>query len=397
MKITINLYKYMVKWLLRNKVTIISLLLCLGFSIMAGVYALKEMNDELIYPIAIINEDTSSYSNTFLEKLEQDKMLNILYLDKETALRQVSTGRIDGVLIIKDNFSSQLEKGEYDDILEIISPISITSIQPISEIISMTVIDIWLDREVDNTLLSKYQQYDGKIDLTYEELIKELYANNIEEDILLITHISSNLVVKSKIKNPLTPYNKAIGIFAGFALFVMILSSEWVFSLKNKSLSDRFTSMGISFFRRCLSSLLANISVFMIFYIILIITLSVIIGGLTFLNGILLIISMLIYLIGISAMALIVATFVSSINHLIIIGATITIINLSLTPLTIDVQNEVFIYSTIAKVLPGTYLLSSSSNSNGWIMLLIVSIIWLILAYVIAYIYNKLRNYTKGV
>ena len=388
MRITINLYKYMVIWLLRNKITIICLLLCLGFAVMIGISTKNEIDNKVTYPIAIVNEDMSNYSSKFINKLEQDSLINLVLLDKETALRQVSTGRIDGVLVINKNFSYKLSKGEYDDILEIISPIFTTSIQPISEIVSMAVIDIWLDTVVDDTLYSMYKEYDGEIKLTYDKLINKLYDDVVKEDILKIVYVSRNMVTKTKTIDPLMPYKKATGIFAGFALFVMILSSEWAFSFKNKSLSDRFISMGISFFKRCIASIVANISVFMIFYIILIISLSIIIGNLTFINGIVLTINMLIYLIGISAMALIVAILVSSINHLIIIGSTITIINLSLTPLTIDVQNKLFIYSTISKLLPGSYLLKATNSNYEWIMLMVVSIIWLILAYIIAFFIN---------
>jgi|GEM_PF-2983707 len=374
MRIFINIIKYRLITSLKHPVILVCLLLALFSSVTLGVYSAKNEANFSTYPIAIVDEDGGKYTSILIDRIDKNQQLDVILVNKDTAIKQVSVGKIDGAFILLNGFSNSIENNDYEGIIEFISPTVTTSAYPISEIVASEVIDLWLKRLVDNSIDSLYSNLGDEVALSIEDINSNIDNEYRTNDIISIKYIGSDNLVKKD--DTISPIDRAIGLYAAFVIFAIMLSGEWIFNIRKTSLQNRFKSFNINTIILLLGSQLASFIVSFIFFIPLVIFLSVFLN-LKFIYTIYISLGMVLFLISICSISLLVNTLVANLSQLVVLGTSVSIIVILFSSITMPLPTWSTLAMSIGRILPGTYLMNCYNNPQQLISLFIVTLFWL--------------------
>ena len=389
MRIFLNIIKYRLITSLKHPVILVCLLLALFSSVTLGVYSAKNEANFSTYPIAIVDEDGGKYTSILIDRIDKNQQLDVILVNKDTAIKQVSVGKIDGAFILLNGFSNSIENNDYEGIIEFISPTVTTSAYPISEIVASEVIDLWLKRLVDNSIDSLYSNLGDEVALSIEDINSNIDNEYRTNDIISIKYIGSDNLVKKD--DTISPIDRAIGLYAAFVIFAIMLSGEWIFNIRKTSLQNRFKSFNINTIILLLGSQLASFIVSFIFFIPLVIFLSVFLN-LKFIYTIYISLGMVLFLISICSISLLVNTLVANLSQLVVLGTSVSIIVILFSSITMPLPTWSTLAMSIGRILPGTYLMNCYNNPQQLISLFIVTLFWLAGSYLSVV---KLRKVSK--
>ena len=377
MKMFLKIVKFQFISAIKKPVVLICLSLALTCSILVSISIQRAQSAASLYPIAIVDEDGGEYARLFVKQIKKNEQIDLKLLSREKVIKQVAIGRIDGAFILANGFSDKVANNDYHDIVEFISPSVTTSAYPVSEIVSSEIIDLWLAQLVENYLIKLHNSLGDRAVMSVNDILDKMIIQYKEDDIIKMELIGDSTVVN---KIDLSPVDKAVGIYAAFVIFAIMLSGEWVFNIKNQSLQSRFISHNTSLTFVCLGSQIASVLVSMLFFIPYMVFVRFyflfdfhVISYLT--------LGMLLYLICICSISFIISTFAENLSQLIVVGTSASIINILISSLIIPLPDWSIAAKSISKVLPGTYLLGCYNDPDQILKLFLVTICWLVIGY----------------
>ena len=378
MKMFLKIIKYRFTASLKHPVVIVCLSAAMLFSVLVGVYAQKEASSQMKYPIAIVDEDGGEYAQVFINKISENEQVDVVILSREKAQRQVATGKIDGAFVLLNGFSEKIDKNDFSEIIEFMTPSVTTSAYPVSEIVSSEIIGMWLERLVQNRASELYDSLDDKAQISYDEMLAKLDTEYFTEDIIYIEFIGDKNIDRAAGK--LLPVDKAVGVYAAFVIFAIMLSGEWIFNLKKRSLQNRFISGNTSLTTVCLGSQAAAAFVSTVFFIPLLAFLAAYLH-LEFLVALRMALGMFLFSVSIGLMAFVISTLVENLTQLVVVGTSASIINILLSSLAFPVPEWASDAGILAKALPGTYLAGCYYDASKIWTLLLMAGIWIAISY----------------
>lgn len=378
MKMFFKILKYRFISSLKHPVVLVCLLGALFCSLFVGIYSSNTQENDSRYPIAIVDEDEGEFAEIFIEQISNNKQVDVILLKKDKALKQVSTGKLDGAFIIDKDFSDKIEDNDFENIIEFVSPTVTTSAYPVSEIVSSEIIDMWLIQLVENALYDLHNDLGDLALVSYDEVIKNSKGDYSREDIIMIEYIGDDKEIMSERIN--APIDKAVGIYAAFVIFAIMLSGEWVFNIRQKDLQNRFISNNTNIIYVCLGSQVASTLVSMLFFMPLIVFLGIYLSA-GFSVAFYLTLGMLLFALCICSIAFIISTFTENLTQLLVVGTSVSIINILISSLAMPLPTWASAAGAVAKILPGTYLLGCYENKLQLLLLAAVTVFWVVLGY----------------
>lgn len=88
----------------------------------------KGKQDVFAIAIGIVDLDQTKYSALITERVSKNDTISIETLSQEEALKQVSTGKLEAVFILKQGLMDEILKGKTNEIIEIVkSPVSLSA------------------------------------------------------------------------------------------------------------------------------------------------------------------------------------------------------------------------------------------------------------------------------
>ncbi|MEX1376993.1 MAG: ABC transporter permease [Eubacteriales bacterium] len=376
----LKIIKYRFLSSIKHPAVLICLIGAMVCSACVGAYSDNKKDEISRYPIAIVDEDGGKFAGIFIANMNNNSQLHIETMDRSRAISKVSTGKIDGAFILLDGFSEKIANGEIENLIEFFSPSVTTSAFPASEIVSAGVVDMWLMQLRENKIEELYQGYDAAPQVSLAEIKQKINTDYSTKDILTIEYIGDFEIQEQKTKT--LPIDRAVGVFASFIIFAIMLSSEWIFNFKNSALQDRFSSNNSSMLSFFLGTQTASVLICMVFFMPVITFLSIYLNQ-NIIDSIYIFIGMLVYSLGICAMTFIVSVLVKNLTELIVLGVSIGISNILLSSLvTENISNSISV-NVISKVLPGTYLIGCNEEPVQLLFMLLVAFVWVAIGYVI--------------
>jgi len=367
---------------IKNPIIILCFLMALTSSVFIGYnkYLQKEAVD--IYQIAIVDEDNSDLSDQLIKELSGFRQFNLISLMKNDAQKQVLLGKVDGAFIILDGFSSRIRKGEYVEVIELIQQDITSSANPISEVVSSIIMDIWLEEISHFDLNNFYNNFNGDKDLTIDEIILKVKEKYNKKDILEIIFVGEKLLV-SRVdeKNHIEMF---ISVFALFTIMYIFLSSEWILFLKNSDLRDALASKNIKLATVSLASQFSIALVCLSVFIPALILFSILTKA-TAIETFICIFNFSLFTFSISFIGFITICFIKDLDKILVVSTLMILINVLLSSLIIPVPSTLS-SSVITKILPGGYLYS---EINSHIILL--TFFYLLFAYFCSIIIDKVN------
>jgi len=388
MKLLLNIYKYTFKQLAGNPLVLISVVLLIGISLGTGALSLDSDRDD-IYMIGVVDSDEGEFSAKFLDELQDIESVRLSHIDRDKAKRMISFGLLDGAVLINKDFSEGIESGNYSGTLELLMPESTTAVYPLSESMAMIVLEMWLDKVVDDTLIVKYNETDEVPYDSYEEFRRGIEEKASGDDIIELIYIGDESRNNANTEDPLMPFKNATDIYGKFILFIAILSTHWVFSLKHKALTERLKALNLSFTGQYISSISAAVTVFMLGYLLLGGLYAILVSPVHLTEFLRLTAGMLLYLSAVSAISVLIATLSKDMVQLVLAGTTVTVLNLLLT----GIQGKAD--TAIASMLPGSRIFDFVDNTGKWYLPVLMSAVWIAASLVIIFLKRLGEMYNK--
>lgn len=201
---------------------------------------LQSQQEDLVIPIAIVDEDSSSLSSSIINRIKEQKRLAIIETTIEEADKMLERKEIDSVFVFKKNFQQQLLKEKREEIIEMkIAPSSI-AYTIVREVIASEVTRISSSIKAANQVGQIYKQF-GMESQELKETWNAAFAySSIEQwepqPLMTIDYMngaSSSQPVEED--GAITkPY---IGLWGFFTLVICFLQSDWM--IREKMLFKR--------------------------------------------------------------------------------------------------------------------------------------------------------------
>ena len=221
-------------------------------------FARSNQQETLIIPIAVIDLDQSEYSRLIIEGVSKKETVYMVALSESEALKQVSTGKLEAVYILKEGLMDHILDSNLQEIIEIIkSPVSLSA-EIIGELFSAEIIRLSSNVDAANSVVKSY----GSSDST--GLWKEAWDHTdaywkpspvITIDYSWVNQSPSNnqdIQVTSQIKN-----NIIIILIMSLILFSILITSRHLLKEKDMGIIKRVVSTGTPLWIYLLSSILS--------------------------------------------------------------------------------------------------------------------------------------------
>lgn len=240
------------------KVTIYdkSTILFVVIGIFIGLFAAYLESEKQVdrFSVAIVNQDEGLLGESLAKDIMSEDWMQTTQCDYAKASRLLESDKIEGIILIKKQFTNQIVKGRFDDCLEITVTPSSRATSALSEPAINKTIKLWSKEKMIQYICFYWDQertsYDEKVLENVREQIEESWENGGKIDVVVkYTDKKSN-----RSSNPLTRgmegsnegFSVAIIWYSIFAFFYVFISMKWMIEMDHQSLYKRITQNGIS-------------------------------------------------------------------------------------------------------------------------------------------------------
>ena len=185
----INLLKLNIKEKIfgkKNIFILLSFIICISLVFIM----LNNLKSEKIYNIGVYDNDNTSISKDYIDRLYEIKSINLkIYDDKQKGLDNLKNENIDILYSIEKGFSKKIKKGEFNNLLSYNKPSTTAITSWLNDYISIEVLKEWIYYDIYHLInLEKeitYKDYEKKFNKSYNEneIIKlNIHNQNIKNN-----------------------------------------------------------------------------------------------------------------------------------------------------------------------------------------------------------------------
>jgi hypothetical protein len=339
-------------------------------------------------PIAIVDFDQGPYADEFFIEISEFSGLSFIQEDSlDEAQRKLSVGKYEGIVVILENFSEDIEKAEFKQMLSIyISPSSsVTSL--LSEVMAEKVVEIW----AQEYLIQDYQELKREAGVPFsgadlQQLRLEIeQAIQSEEIMVLDIHTGSidlSQTNSGRVESAAEAIKQSVLYYSSMTIIFVFVSGRWVIDQRRNGIGLRMLSLGIT----PVLSVLAS-STAMAVFCTSILTLVIFIFGalLSIPFGLImgLIATAFLYFISIIGLALIFTSFVSESISLLLVSPLAVLINSLLGGMFYPLPEWAVTWQKISIILPGR-MLKQALFTDQYLPLILGAVVYLSIGVIVA-------------
>ncbi|MCX7924049.1 MAG: ABC transporter permease [Clostridia bacterium] len=228
-----------------------------------------------IVPVAVTDEDGSSYSKLLLERLSKKEGLGLDITTREQAVQMVKNNKVEAAFIVRKGFEDKIRKGDDKEIIDIINAPLSFSFGYVSEVVAGEVMRFTANSIAAQRVLGQYDRLDIPVNAGLSEEVMK-YADSQWEPKPLMTidyreMEGGSAIEVSKVSVP-TATTTSVGIIVMFIMLYILFSSGWLIDERTNGTLRRLVS-GSNALRY---SFMGNISTLVIAGIIQIAVISVV-------------------------------------------------------------------------------------------------------------------------
>ncbi len=195
-------------------------------------------NEILSLKIGIIFNKNSPISNELVQNLTQENIETVFYNDKESLVRDVTSGKLECGYIINNNFDEMINSGNYIKLV-----LCITSPKTISASVTNEIMSSAIFRIISPRLATNYLTTEGILDLQTANLnIQEQFSSFYKEGNYLKAEYEN---IYAAAKNIIRKKDK--DIFHGIiAIFVFLLMYSFALSILQQKKGEVYNKLNSS-------------------------------------------------------------------------------------------------------------------------------------------------------
>jgi ABC-type Na+ efflux pump permease subunit len=229
---------------LKNILTILGII----FFVVILTYVYSQSQNNVIYNVAIMDNDSSISSMSFINDLKNNDEINLfIFSSKDKALDKVKQGNCDILYVINKGFENELKNGSYEGLISYNNESTMKITSWLNDYISLKVLKKWVYYDIYNLI---NENFDGE----YKELeYSKIYLNNY----------SDNEIIDLKIENlenstiTINEDKKIFILIFGIAIMYVIMSfGKEVINEKDNKIIKRLEVSNISILKYLVVKLL---------------------------------------------------------------------------------------------------------------------------------------------
>ncbi len=203
-------------------------------------------------PIAIINLDQGKQSEQFIEAIKT--LPEIVFIDAdsiETAKKRLAVGEYEGVIIIQDTFTEQIENARFSDILQILVSPSSSVTSFLAEVFSEKVIEIWADEFIIQEYQSLRESFgEPATEQEIAVLREEIFSASTDEVLINLTihqpDFKGEQPSASEVMSIEDAVSRSVLYYCAMIIIFLFTSSRWVLDQRQSSVGLRMESLGVA-------------------------------------------------------------------------------------------------------------------------------------------------------
>ncbi|MCX7843418.1 MAG: ABC transporter permease [Clostridia bacterium] len=221
---------YKLKMMLNDRLFFAAMVIIPLFITLATGYALRyEKNNSI--PIAIVDEDGSSYSNALAKRLGRKEGIKIQPTDRIKASEMLKANKIEAAFIIKQGFEEKIKLGESRGIIDMAKSPASFSAAFISEVISGEVLRLTCAHMAADWVEKQYKKLNKGFDSELEaEIIRHVDSQWEPKPLMTIEYMEMEGKQARKVERASMPAASATsaGIITVFIMFYVLFGSGWL-------------------------------------------------------------------------------------------------------------------------------------------------------------------------
>lgn len=286
------------------------------------------VNESLVLPIAVVDLDQTDYSELILQRVSKKDTISIQDLSEDQALKQVSTGKIEAVYILKEGLMNKIIDGDIEELIEVVkSPVSLSS-KIIGELFAAEVMRLSSNADAASSVVRQFGRETKDKDKLWDEAwaLTDLYwqpsplitidYHSINNGVMTNEpHLASN-----KIKEDMMEI-----LLLSLLMFSILIGSSSLLTEKNNGIIKRVITTGVPLWIYILSNVLFLVILHTLsLLIIMIVTNSLLLGGSNLIQRFAF---YLIYMFWSGALGIIIIAFTKKMQQLLLIIPFVTLLN----------------------------------------------------------------------
>lgn len=303
------------------------LLALVGFLLLVWVilnFTNTNPKETFVLPIGVVDLDQTQYSQLIIQRISNKETISIKTTTEEESLKQVSTGKLEAVYILKEGLMANILDGNTEQIIDIVkSPVSLSA-EIIGELFAAEVMRLASNVDAARYVVKQYGKNVKNKDMLWEEAWKRTDGYWEPSPVITIDYQSTLKEPTSDIKNQeITKIKRNISeiLILTLLMFSILVASSPLLNEKNNGILKRITSTGTPLW----IYLLSNVLTIMIIHAMGLLLITLFTGTINTLTSNLML--YIIYMIWASILGLIIVTLTKKMQQLLIIVPFITLCN----------------------------------------------------------------------
>ncbi|MGI6776521.1 MAG: ABC transporter permease [Acetivibrionales bacterium] len=181
-------------------------------------------------PVAVVDEDNSSYSQLLLKRLSEKDRLEVIATNRPDALKMLEKNRLEQVFIIKEGFEERIIEGNSSRIIDFLkAPSSYTS-EYVGEVFAGEVIRLVTNNSAANWVMDKYMELDIPVDGKLREEVAGFADSQWEpEPLMTVDYIETGSMEEMDGNVGFMSVSASTtGIMVFFIMLYILFSSGWL-------------------------------------------------------------------------------------------------------------------------------------------------------------------------
>lgn len=361
---------------IKEPYSLLFVIIAIIVAIQAAFLTHGEMDNQL--KVAIVLEDHGNMGEKLIKELSDNSSFSMEMMSREKALRQLNMDQIEIVVVISEDFSESLKKGEFRNTLELYTSPTSQAPATISEPLVNGVMMLWMEEysilETREYLEKNNIQFEQKEEKKHRDQMQELWDSGSIINIEII-ELDGEEMVEDMSANS---FKSAVKWYGAFCLFYLIVDASWIFDINKKSLRMRLKQGGVRRWQMISYHSAAPIFICIIGYLVIGVLCSILLD--TQIQSVLItFMPIVVYLLSLMGFTLFVASLLKNILSLMFLAPVLTFVHGVLCGLLLELPEWTYVLKRVSNILPGRWLNESFSTSQDiFLWAILCGVIWII-------------------
>ncbi|NYV65172.1 ABC transporter permease [Bacillus sp. Gen3] len=199
-------------------------------------FLFEKQQQELVIPIAVVNEDQHHFSKTVVKQLKNEPRLVVRETTASNAEKLLVRNDVDSVFYIKRDFQEQLMDEDWEETIELwTSPTSLAT-GVVRELVASKITRLTTTIKASNRVVDLMERRFGKLSES-NQLWNEAYEytdKQWEPEPLMTIDYRDNGDKKAKEREENIDYTSFLGLWSFFTMLACFFTSDWIVKERKK-------------------------------------------------------------------------------------------------------------------------------------------------------------------